>query len=235
MSIRDSLKEALKDPAVVQILTNAVRTNAITSSLRGEIHTLREALERKKEKSVELQDRDIDSLEQYSRRNNVQISGIPESTSAVVNTDAIVQKVGEAIGVTDDLWRDDWSVTPGRQAGKDMSSSSLHLTSISTSSLRARSGLKNKDAACLGLSPAGAVKQLESAAAAAAMLVPSPAGRVYVNDDLTRERSRVAARVRQLKRDKKIKDTWVRDREIYEKMNDDYINKLSTSRQLVFG
>ena len=107
MSIRDSLKEALKDPAVVQILTNAVRTNAITSSLRGEIHTLREALERKKEKSVELQDRDIDSLEQYSRRNNVQISGIPESTSAVVNTDAIVQKVGEAIGVTDDLWRDD--------------------------------------------------------------------------------------------------------------------------------
>ena len=72
-----------------------------------------------------------------------------------------------------------------------MSSSSLHLTSISTSSLRARSGLKNKDAACLGLSPAGAVKQLESAAAAAAMPVPSPAGRVYVNDDLTRERSRV--------------------------------------------
>ena len=45
MSIRDSLKEALKDPAVVQVLTNA-----ITSSLRGEIRTLREALERKEEK-----------------------------------------------------------------------------------------------------------------------------------------------------------------------------------------
>ena len=52
MSIRDSLKEALKDPAVVQVLTNA-----ITSSLRGEIRTLREALERKEEKIAELQDR----------------------------------------------------------------------------------------------------------------------------------------------------------------------------------
>ena len=52
----------------------------------------------------------------------------------------------------------------------------------------------------------------------------------------TRERSRVAARARQLKRDKKVKDTWVRDGEIYVKKNDDSINKLSTSRQLdVFG
>jgi len=101
--------------------------------------------------------------------------------------------------------------------------------------MRAHSGLKNKDAARLGLSPAGAVKQLESAAAAAAMTVPSPAGRVYVNDDLTHKRSIVATRARQLKRDKKIKDTWVRDGEIYEKMNDDSINKQSTSRQLVFS
>ena len=87
MSIRDSLKEALKDPAVVQVLTNA-----ITSSLRGEIRTLREALERKEEKIAELQDR-VDSLEQYSRRNNVRISGIPDSTNDVENTDAIVQKL----------------------------------------------------------------------------------------------------------------------------------------------
>ena len=94
MSIRDSPKEALKDPAVVQVLTNA-----ITSSLRGEIRTLREALERKEEKVAELQDH-VDSLEQYSRRNNVRISGIPGSTSAVANTGAIVKKVGEAIGVT---------------------------------------------------------------------------------------------------------------------------------------
>ncbi len=49
MRIRDSLKEALKDPAVVQVLKGA-----ITSSLRGEIRSLREALERKEEKVAEL-------------------------------------------------------------------------------------------------------------------------------------------------------------------------------------
>ena len=46
--------------------------------------------------------------------------------------------------------------------------------------VRARSGLKNKDAARLGPSPAGAVRQPESAAAATATAVPSPTGRVYV-------------------------------------------------------
>ena len=40
----------------------------------------------------------------------------------------------------------------------------------------------------------------------------------------------------ELMRDKKIKDTGVRDGEIYVKNNDDSINKLSTSCQLdVFG
>ncbi len=204
MWIRDSLKEALKDPAVVQVLTDA-----ITSSLRGEIRSLREALERKEEKIAELQDRGVDSLEQYSRRNNVRISGIPESTSAVENAGAIVKKVGEAIGVTvtDEMIDRSHRVgKPGRM-GRDVL---VQFTSYRYKHLimRARSGLKNKDAARLGPSPAGAVRQPESAAAAAAMPVPSPAGRVYVNDDLTRERSRVAARARQLKRDKKIKDTW---------------------------
>ena len=56
------------------------------------------------------------------------------------------------------------------------------------------------------------------------MPVPSPAGRVCVNDDLTRETSRVAARARQLKRDEKIMDTWARDGEIYVKKNDGSID-----------
>ena len=52
--IRDSLKEALNDPAVVQVLKDA-----ITSSLRGEIRSMREALERKEEMIAELQDRGV--------------------------------------------------------------------------------------------------------------------------------------------------------------------------------
>ena len=93
--------------------------------------------------------------------------------------------------ITDEMI--DWSHGVGK-LGRDVvvkftSYRYKHLT------MRARSGLKNKDAARLGLSPAGAVRQPESAAAAAGM--------VYVIDDLTRKRSRVAARARQLMRDKK--------------------------------
>ena len=147
----------------------------------------------------------------YSRR----ISGIPDNTIDVENTDAIVKKVGEAIGVTITDEMSDWSHCVGRpcKMGTDVL---VKFTSYRCKHLiiRARSGLKNKDAARLGLSPAGGVRQPES----------------------DTQRSRVAARARQLKRDKKIKDTWVRDGEIYVKKNDRSTNKMSTSRQLdVFG
>ena len=82
MPVKDSLKEALKDPSVVRVLTNA-----INSSIMGEIRTQREAPEGKEEKIAELQDL-VDWLGQYSRRNNVWISGIPESTGDAENTDA---------------------------------------------------------------------------------------------------------------------------------------------------
>ena len=123
MSIRHSLKEAPKDPAVVQVLTNA-----ITSSLRGE------NLERKEEKIAELQDRGVDSLEQYSRRNNVFRSAYPWEHHRCREHRCHRPK-GWWGDRRDDHWRDDWSVTPSSRARwEEMSSSNLHLTGISTSS-----------------------------------------------------------------------------------------------------
>ena len=107
MPIRHSLKEAPKDPAVVQVLTNAT-----TSSLRGEI------LERKEEKTTELQDRGVDSLEQYSRRNNVFRSAYPWEHHRCREHRCHRPK-GCWGDRHDDHWRDDWSVTPGLQAGQD--------------------------------------------------------------------------------------------------------------------
>ena len=98
--------------------------------------------------------------------------------------------------------------------------------------MKARSNLKNKDAALLGVTSAGATRQPVSAAGAATTPVPLPEGRVYVKDDLTRETSSVADRARRLKRDKKIKDTWVRGGEISVKKNDDSTIKPSSNRQL---
>ena len=227
MLVKDSLKEALKDPSVVRVLTNA-----ITSSIMGEIRTLREALEGKEEKIAELQDL-VDWLGQYSRRNNVWISGIPESTGDAENTDAVVKEVGQAIGVVVTDKMTDRSHRVGKP-GKMRRDIVVKFTSYRHKYLikKTRSHLKNKNAALSGITPAGATRQPVSAAGAAATPVPSPAGRVYVNDDLTRKTSSVAARARRLKRDKKIKDTLVRDGEIYVKKNDDSTIKVSTNRQL---
>ena len=38
-----------------------------------------------------------------------------------------------------------------------------------------------------------------------------PIHRVYINEDLTKTRAEVAAKARQLKRDGKVDDTWIRD------------------------
>ena len=125
-----------------------------------------------------LQDR-VDSLEQHSHRNNVRISGIPESTGAAENTDAVVKKVGEAIGVAVTGEMIDRSHRVGRpgKMGRDILvkfTSHRHKYLI----MKARSNLKNEDAALWGITPAGATRQPVSAAGAAATTIPSPAGRV---------------------------------------------------------
>ena len=154
-------------------------------SLQNKLSSLDEQLhERKEEKIAQLQDR-VDSLEQYSRRNNVRISGIPESTGAAENADPVVKKVGEAIGVavTDEMIDRSRCVGKPGKMGRDIL---VKLTSYRHKYLimKASSNPKNKDAALLGITPAGATRQPVSATGAAATLVPSPAGRVYVNDEL---------------------------------------------------
>ena len=119
MSIRDRLKEVLKDPAVVHVLTNA-----ITSSLRGEICTLREALERKERRRRSWNYRTASTrLSSTLVGTTFGSSGIPDSTiSDVENTDAIVKNVGEAIGVTITDEMIDWSHRVGKpgKMGRDV-------------------------------------------------------------------------------------------------------------------
>jgi hypothetical protein len=46
---------------------------------------------------------------------------------------------------------------------------------------------------------------------------PAPVHRIFINDDLTKSRSLLAARARKLKKDKRVDDTWVRDGTIFVK------------------
>ena len=95
-SIKDDLKAALCDPDVLELISKAVDAQ-VFSQLRKEIAGLRDKVAEKDREILFLEDQ-IDSLEQYSRRNCLRISPVPEVSSE--NTDDIVKTVAKTIGVT---------------------------------------------------------------------------------------------------------------------------------------
>ncbi len=84
MSIKTSIVSALMDPEVVQLVSTALAVE-VSNSLKAEIRHLYERLDVKDKEIEDLRGEvaslhaTVDSLEQYSRRNNVRVSCIPES------------------------------------------------------------------------------------------------------------------------------------------------------------
>ena len=95
-SVKDDLKAALCDPDVLELISKAVAAQ-VSSQLRKEIAGLRDKVAEKDREILFLKDQ-IDSLEQYSRRNCLRISPVPEVSSE--STDDIVKTVAKTIGVT---------------------------------------------------------------------------------------------------------------------------------------
>ncbi|KAL8596191.1 hypothetical protein ACOMHN_021231 [Nucella lapillus] len=160
LSVKESLKEALRDPEILQMLSSA-----FTETLREEIVSLRTVIEKKDQMISDLQIQ-VDSLEQYSRRNSVRISGIPEPKggSAQEDTDNIVQKLGEAIGVRVTSEMIDRSHRVSKRTGTSDRQIIVKFTSYRYRRLMMTShrGLKNKTAASLGFTPKGFTKALIS-------------------------------------------------------------------------
>nr|KAG5687416.1 hypothetical protein BaRGS_004918 [Batillaria attramentaria] len=84
------------DAALIEAISKAVAAH-VSSELRAEMVTMRELLEKKDRQILHLQDR-VDELEQYSRRNNIRISDIPEIDGE--DTDDLIIAIGNEIGVT---------------------------------------------------------------------------------------------------------------------------------------
>ena len=94
--VKDDLKAALCDPDVLELISKAVAAQ-VSSQLRKEIAGLRDKVAEKDREILFLKDQ-IDSLEQYSRRNCLRISPVPEVSSE--STDDIVKTVAKTVGVT---------------------------------------------------------------------------------------------------------------------------------------
>ena len=82
----EALKEALRDPDVVKLINDSMRT---------ETESLKEVIVEKDQKINELEDK-LEGLEMYGRRNGVRIHGIPEKEGE--RTDEIVINLAKRIG-----------------------------------------------------------------------------------------------------------------------------------------
>lgn len=234
-AVADALKIVLGDSSVLQTIAKAVagEVKKDNEKLLNEIASLKEQVASKDSEILSLQDR-IDDLEQYSRRNCLRISNIPEKAGE--DTDQLVCVLSEAVGVPlpveavershrlgrtrDDPVPAGTAKPPPRQIIVKLQSY-RHREQL----MRARKNLKSVDlkATFPDLSWSS---------------VPVPAGRgqgsprVYLNEDLTRERARLAATARDMKKGKRVLDTWTRDGAVFVKRLDSSIIRVTSLRQL---
>jgi exosome complex exonuclease DIS3/RRP44 len=213
--------------------------------LKKEVDGLRLEVRQKTGLIEDLQEK-MDELEQYSRRTCLRISNIPEKAGE--DTDRLVLAVAEAAGVSLPLEAIERShrvgkassfadVASGASRGGDRRTAPRQVI-VKFVSYRHRDQLMR------------ARKNLRTADIKARLpnldwsTVPLPRSRhdstpvstrpkVFINEDLTRERAKIAAKARELKREKSISDTWTRDGAVFVKRTDSNIFKVTTFRQLL--
>ncbi|XP_070175357.1 uncharacterized protein [Littorina saxatilis] len=194
--------------------------------MRSEISDLKNLIAKKDHEILLLKD-EVDNLEQYSRRNCIRIGPIPESdhenpdnfATAIVNSIGV--DIGEAIDRSHRIGKPPSPTTPNPRPFI------VKLTSYRCKAaiMKARKKLREVNVTKVNVTKVvpsahwpvltGAANRHSSGSRGNAL-----APKVCIIKDLTRTRAGVAAKARQLKRDKKITDTWTRDNVIFVKTGD---------------
>jgi len=232
--LKDALPAALCDPAVVGAIASAVmlQLKNEVSSLKEEVVLLQRQIVARDETIGKLESR-LDDMEQYQRRNNIRITGIPEESGE--STDKIVIELAKAIGCDVESYCIDRS---HRLGPKNVSSSPRPIlakfVSYATKSLLMRSRRNLRDKSGPDVLPS--LNWLPERRGGPGGGGGGGEGRgiknkVFLNDDLTSARAKIAAEARGKKKSKAIEDTWVRDGVVFVKSNDT-IHRILTMRQL---
>ncbi|XP_070180356.1 uncharacterized protein [Littorina saxatilis] len=221
-NLKEQLKNALIDPELIELLSKALAVE-----VRKEIADLRVILAAKDKEIIQLREQ-FDDLEQYSRRNCIRISPIPELESE--NTDNIVKIVAKSIGVDLKDVDIDRSHRVGRKPAPGQPSQRpiiVKLTSYRSkvTLMMARRNLRDVDSS--KLFPDASWPALPSRDARGARGAP----KIFINDDLTKTRAAVASKARQLKVSKSLDDTWCRDGVVFVKKHNT-VNRITTMREL---
>ena len=234
MADRD-IPQLLSAPEMVQMVSKAVSAD-VTKTLKNEVATefietlkkeiagLRDIITQKDKEIDELKDR-VDDLEQHSRRNNLRITGIPETTDE--DTDKIVMDVAKAVGVDLELDNIERSHRVGRKT--EMGAAAARPILVKFASYRHKRRLITQKRKLTHADP----KKIAPHAPWPTPAQSSQQGsRVYLNDDLTRARAEMAATAREKLKRKEIEGTWVRDGVIFVKTSDARVHRVTTKRQL---
>jgi len=221
-NLKEQLKNALIDPELIELLSKALAVE-----VRKEIADLRATIGAKDKEILQLREQ-FDDLEQYSRRNCIRISPIPELESE--NTDSIIKTVAKSIGV--DL--QDVDIDRSHRVGRkpDPGQPSQHPIIVKLTSYRSKVALMKarrnlKDVDSCKLFPDVSWPPLPSRGVRGTRGPP----KIFINDDLTKTRAAVASKARELKASESLDDTWNRDGVIFVKKSNK-VSRITTMREL---
>ena len=173
-----------------------------TAALTTKIRTL--------EEKVETLEAETDRREQYTRRPNLRISGIPETTNEVTNDLVVttIKKLGfDNIGVSD-LERSHRIVRKTDNRGRPRRRTIIvrSLTdAVRDDVYRSRTKLKNHNQ-------------------------HHRDEQVYINEDLTSKRASLAYKARSLKKENKINDCWTYTGKVFVKTNAGMIKEIQSAK-----
>lgn len=205
--IQKGITQALKNPEIINLITESA-----TSKLNAEIKKLTVALDESNKKVKELEGK-VDELEMYGRRNGIRLHGIQQQQGE--DTDNIVMTIARKIGANipeHGLGRSHRiKRMPGsKQTGPPPIIAKFISHNLKVEMLRHKGGL---DSLNINDLPPGSTP-------------------IYMNEDLTRQRSGWAKRARDLKKAKKCLSTWTRDGVIFLKFSDSQVLRANSDNEL---
>lgn len=196
-------KEALKDSEILdalKVITNPNKqelADMVSGEIYKQLQPLRDELRQRDEvisslkKNVHSLEQQIDDLEQYSRRESVRIAGIPENENE--NTDEIVLDVCSSMKLEPMLKPEDISVS--HRVGKKDPNRSPRQIIVRFTSRKARERVYRSRTA---------LRDVNRARTGPNATTPG----IFINEDLTSRRAKLASKARQMAKDGQFRDTW---------------------------
>jgi hypothetical protein len=208
MSFADQMRAILQEPTTMKTLVEMVSSEVKSEiiELRAKVNELSDELKKKDDeiKTLYLQ---VEEMQQYSRRNGIRISGYPEHQTE--DTDNIVTEIAGKIGVK------------------------LSIDDISRSHRIGPRHLPNRQIIVKFVSYRKRREMMTARRQLKDVSIPSAAtAKIYINEDLSKQRASLAAKARGYKKLKKIEDTWTSDGIILIKCCDGTVKRLTTEHEL---